>query len=45
MKKFVGKSLKKVTEKSLEKSGNSLCYWCFYQPKAPAALNKFCKVK
>lgn len=45
MKKFVDERLKKATEKSLVKSGNSFCVWVFHQPKAPASLSKFCKVK
>lgn len=45
MKNLMDKTVKKVTEKNIEKSANSYCQWFFHQPKAPANLKKFSKVK
>lgn len=45
MKNLVSKSIKKVTEKNLERSSNSFCNFIYHQPKAPANLKKFSKVK
>ena len=45
MKNLVKKSIKKVTEKNLERNANSLCNYFFHEPKAPANLKKFSKVK
>lgn len=45
MKKLVNEVMKKVTEKNMENSANSMCYYFFHQPKAPASLKKFSKVK
>lgn len=45
MKNLVSKSIKKVTEKNLERSANSYCNFFFHEPKAPANLKKFSKVK
>ncbi|MBQ3546289.1 MAG: cyclic lactone autoinducer peptide [Lachnospiraceae bacterium] len=45
MKNLVNKSIKKVTEKNMEKNANSLCHYFFHEPKAPANLKKFSKIK
>lgn len=45
MKNLVNKSIKKVTEKNIERSANSLCFFFYHEPKAPANLKKFSKVK
>lgn len=45
MKKLVNKTVKKVAEKNMENSANSLCQFFFHQPKAPRDLKKFSKVK
>ena len=45
MKNLVNKTIKKVTEKNLERNANSWCHYFFYEPKAPKSLKKFSKVK
>lgn len=45
MKNLMNKTLKKATEKSLEQSANSICRFLFHQPKAPASLKKFSKIR
>ena len=45
MKNLVSKGVKKLAEKNIEKSANSLCFFFFHEPKAPANLKKFSKVK
>lgn len=45
MKNLVNKVVKKVTEKRLEQSANTMCWHFFHQPKAPASLKKFSKIK
>ena len=34
-------TLKKLTEKSIEKSADSICFFLLRQPKAPAKLKEF----
>lgn len=45
MKNLISNTMKKVTEKNLEKSANTMCKFFFHQPKAPASLKKFSKIK
>lgn len=45
MKNLVNKTIKKVTEKSLERNANTFCQFFYHEPKAPANLKKFSKVK
>lgn len=42
---FVAEVAKKQAEKALKSSANSTTSTAVYQPKAPAALKKFSKVK
>lgn len=45
MKNLINKTMKKITERNLENSANSLCRFIFHQPKAPVGLEKFSKIK
>ncbi len=45
MKKTIANVAKNVLTKNLEKEANSLCGYWFHQPKAPANLKKFSKIK
>lgn len=45
MKKLINKTMKKITERNLENSANSLCRFIFHQPKVPVGLDKFSKIK
>ncbi|MBQ4069644.1 MAG: cyclic lactone autoinducer peptide [Lachnospiraceae bacterium] len=37
--------LKKITEKSIEKSADSICFFLLHQPKAPTKLSEYAKKK
>lgn len=43
MQDFGKNTLKKLTEKNIEKSADSICFFLLHQPKVPANLNKFAK--
>lgn len=45
MKSLINKTMKRVTEKNIEKSANSFCTFFFYQPKAPSSLKKYNRIK
>ena len=45
MQNFGKNTLKKLTEKNIEKSADSICFFLLHQPKAPAKLKEFAKRK
>ena len=45
IKKLAAKAAKSAAEKALKRNANSTTCWAIYQPKAPAALDRFKTVR